>query len=1397
MAPSNVFSYLRPHHRRAHSQPNSPEPPVSASSQISPTTPQHFQDIFSPATNPQLPLPPLPPNPHRFLADQSSSASNSPVSPFPPVLPPIPRIASRSEPPAPQKQVPRNKRRSAPPPPASAAQKLGRQQQQQQPSRPFGGPGTAAHQGGSSAVAGTQQLLSPPPDQPRPSPDSVQAPDSWRDPATTSKRVSAPTGFRSRGQRAQSGAGQNGPLIDQVPSFSHSDPPAHAPTPSFQSPYMMSQSSLSSSGLSEKMASSGKPAASAQHGKSGKRGLNLLNPMSLLLRRRSAQALQHLSEESLVTHRSNVVPAMALGDDFDPSIRGHIVHDFSAPKPRRAVSYDPAANNSFRVRDFDLGRLSRRRDDESSPSKRDRSHTPVFKENFDDNTEADDERRKSAIRAETLANHDFLARNAVPSSEPELPAPPFARTAANAPHLARISIPPPLDQVPIRDDAPGGLATVPEASPTSPVSVESKRSSATKASPKTRSRATSGADSSFQPAGLPTHMTSRASRFSFQIAGVDSAAQEKLLEEKHRQKVAARERNRGADDGDEEEDDFDYDNIDDDLFPGFEEEVPTIGEDLEYPDDYGYGGYGGYSNVGTAPGLASYDINSMNVRVPFNSTLSPISAGGSSLATPPIDAFGNVIGSATADDQQKVAPTPSPLSAPPVIGNHEDSQGAAGLGLIEPEQVADELGQTHLSPSTSSTSAQQAAPTQPARVNILDDDDDDDDDMYFDDGMIGEPDPPEHDEKFDESVFDDPNHPLYERPAPVMKSPPLVNAGPDSDDLDPEDEHTSKTGLAPHPSMRGNGPPFQVAGDPLEFNNPKDYFSALVQATHKAEADGRFVRKNSVATTNLSAPSKDEDDEDEDEEQAQQTRNAMRDSQDTAPDLVPDSSRVSAATETFSPNAIHDIGDMGFDPNAYEDDFGDGFDDYDSALEDDPIIAAANAEALANDYEGEYGSEFGFYASAGGGIDAVYGGFFGPRDMIGRSVSGRYAVREPNLTPITERSEYSTRNSFIGMGPLSAGPTSAGIPGQHTSAGALPSPGLAQLARMSPYGFPPGSEDDHDYDYSFEQLMKLRKGAFGAAGGASPGGSAASSPRNSSPLSYFPGSFPGRSSPVATRAKSALDTYTDLPEVEETPNEPSEVHEGDEDDGGSDGDEAALLEVNRADSASDTTNPDSKRSSLQQEKGSATSPISSTEKKVPHQINTNYEYFLPDQPGNIPVSVPTSAISTTSTNSLPTSLTSAGGAHSTSASVSNIASAPLFSSNSSQPLQSNCSSMTEPRPSSSDQANNFPLGFHSNAAISRDSSQSIAVLSPLSPSFPAPSANFADHPHYKSGGGRHSRTSSGGMDSVAYIKERVETEGHGSDGRPPEFRWVLERRRTSGTGEVEVIGREIVEGGRI
>ena len=47
-------------------------------------------------------------------------------------------------------------------------------------------------------------------------------------------------------------------------------------------------------------------------------------------------------------------------------------------------------------------------------------------------------------------------------------------------------------------------------------------------------------DPSIQPTGL-RHFTSNASRFSFDLAGVGSSAQEMLLEEKHRQKAKQKE----------------------------------------------------------------------------------------------------------------------------------------------------------------------------------------------------------------------------------------------------------------------------------------------------------------------------------------------------------------------------------------------------------------------------------------------------------------------------------------------------------------------------------------------------------------------------------------------------------------------------------------------------------------------------------------------------------------------------------------------------------------------------------------------------------------------------------------------------------------------------------------
>ncbi|KAF2089526.1 hypothetical protein K490DRAFT_63664 [Saccharata proteae CBS 121410] len=1310
MAPSKFTAYLRPHHKRANSHPNSPEPPPSASSA------QSFSDFF--ATQPKL-------------HDNSSVGSNSPVSPFPPVLPPIPRIASRhSQPVLPKQLRPTDKAERA----YSATE------------------GIVGYGYGYGAAAGGDDGS---PVQAGPSPGSTLPPESWRD---TGRRTSypvnsAPTGLRTKGQRPPAPRANVAQL--DFPHNPHAVEPTGASL-AVASPYA-SQSSLASFfPAPERQAGAMKPQKAqepGQHGKTGKTRLNLRNPMSLLLRRRSGQAAQ-LAEDA--GKGNQIVPAMTLPDDYDPRIKGSIVHDFSAPRPRRNQSFGDSAPNSGPDRPTNRsdGLDAVRQTDDESPTRRDRAHTPVFVENFD-MPDADASKRESAIRAETLANAGFLARN-MPEPDYEAPLPPpfGARNLVVSSFSERRSAPAPL---PLKgpseplEDAPG-LATVPEAEPSPPMDPETKRTNAIKTPPKTRSRATSGAtvasysrsraasgaDQSFLPAGLPSHFTSRASRFSFQMAGVDSSTQEKLLEERHKQKAAAKAAAKGQDSGDEaqdeeeeeEEDIYDYDDMDDD---GGYDDIPMLGEE---DADAGF-----MYTAGNSSGLGAFEFDSS--QAPSKNPLSPISMSGESIGAP-VDAsrhslIAPYLSNASGEQQGLLS------SYQPPPGTYQASSGSHGLDHAGIESRAAEKNIPLTSEPERSDVYTAAEPSKaPQHIPDLDDE------LYFDDGMIGEPDP-EDGEAFDESAFDDPSHPLYERPAPAPKPPPQeqrdweyepTTEDDESANVD-EDFHSAKSSLAPHPSVRlpANS---KGTSDPFDFSNLAAYHDALANAANKAEADGRFARKLSIATTDHST-------HDEDEKDADMPSND-RNSSETAPSLVTDSNRVSGPADPLSPPNLTSLGGLG--PAFEEDAFGNEYSDYDydSALEDDPMIAAANAEALAyNDYDEDYGTEFGFYAAANGQGDAFNGGYFGPRgiDPLGRSMSGRNAVREPNLTPITERSEYSTRNSFIGLNHF----------GPPSSAGPIPSPGLAQLARMSPYGFPTGSEDDYsDYDISLEQLMKLRKGTFGKGTSATSQGSAGSSPRNSSPMSYFPGMGARGTSPVMTRSRANWEgEMASLQEKEssdddekEDDSSPAPRHEDDEEDELEDDDlvAAANQELRHSfdmnDSSNDISPGTDENTSNDPTLRAHEMSAPSNSMPRPPAINTAHDQpFLPEHPGNIPVSVPTSAISTTSSSSLPLSASAATPASST---------------------------LTQAQ-----------------------------MLSPLSPnSFSGGSKGLpavtAAVPHSPAKG--HSRAGSA-ADSVTYVRERIEEGDETKGGEVGAFRWVLERRRTASTGELELVGREIVEGGRI
>lgn len=71
--------------------------------------------------------------------------------------------------------------------------------------------------------------------------------------------------------------------------------------------------------------------------------------------------------------------------------------------------------------------------------------------------------------------------------------------------------------------------------------------------------------------------------------------------------------------------------------------------------------------------------------------------------------------------------------------------------------------------------------------------------------------------------------------------------------------------------------------------------------------------------------------------------------------------------------------------------------------DDDDLVAAANGEVLASDEEGWYGSEFGMFQN---------GQWFGRFDLS-RGDTLRPPIRRSSLTPISERSESSYRNSLV------------------------------------------------------------------------------------------------------------------------------------------------------------------------------------------------------------------------------------------------------------------------------------------------------------------------------------------------------------------------------------------------
>jgi len=761
------------------------------------------------------------------------------------------------------------------------------------------------------------------------------------------------------------------------------------------------------------------------HHKSGKAMLHLLNPMSLLARRRSSQMSNSRVDNPKIGAQSSIP---AIPDDYDPRIRGNIVHDFSAPRPRRNVSGIPApptTDGNSNIQDASpsqagLSPASRWNDQ----PRRHSDHSPVFTEHFEDDRNVLQPENKGYLQSSLLTNpqqHGYgkslpvFARN-LPSHLPEQQSPASAEQNLHQPAELPAELP----------------AEPPKTNP----------------SPEQRNQPDQDIipNVSNPPSSLPRHLKSNASRFSFDMGGVESSVQEKLLEEKHKAKEAAR----YMDDGyfDDFDDEFDHDLLDD--VDGLEEKIPGVNADADEDD---------------------FSTPYLNVKSWARPKLSPVVASPITPAPP-----------------ETLAPTHTSY-LDPETDSPTSSYSVSVTGTL-PEPTEIEVSREAQGPSTTVTEKSGAAPQVPdadkQQTQVVDDEDD----LYFDDGEFGDLSLDDQDEGFDESVFDDETSHLYERRAIVQQTPalPPPTEEPDHDSL-LDLEESATQGLQHMPSVASNyrsasvkrGPlgepipnmgPARAHGGVLTEQNLEVLHNALAFAASEAVNKSRIERNISTIDRSLGQESI---------SQASQTG-------DSQPGLISDDSRLSQGHPIMTFEDIYD--DEAFDDDAYW---------------DDAIVAAANAEALENDDEGFYGQEFGFYADAHGssGSELTNGGYFGPRgvECITRSHSSRGKFQEPSLTPITERSEWSTRNSMVSLKAHGAAHSNPSVA----------SPGLAQLVDM-------GNLDD---EMSLSALMKLRRGAWGGSNGSLR--SSAGSPPSHTLSSSNRASFTGASEASPSDARPSVD----------------------------------------------------------------------------------------------------------------------------------------------------------------------------------------------------------------------------------------------------------------------------------
>lgn len=763
--------------------------------------------------------------------------------------------------------------------------------------------------------------------------------------------------------------------------------------------------------------------------------------MSLLARRRSHQAI------AAVFSQGSDPPGLRLPDK-DPRIRGNVVHDFSTPRPKTGVQVDEAPpawakgkENRRPISGSKADFKSSDVHDDGSHSDSEREHTPVFKEHFDDGVGSAQDGPAQKRSAAFL--YQVSLQEAQPQPHPSsLPA--FARAlppsfSSSIDRSRQTASPPAKEPLEVLVETPDKDQSSAQHSP--PLS-----------SSKPKSQASSVTDA---PLGSPKRFTSNASRFSFDLAGVGSAAQEKLLEERHRENAKRKKQNTAKSDQDSEEDEEEYidnyDDINDD--DALEEDIPGVDANSHID----------HSTMQAHPPVSDLAMEDCDLMLPQTLAIDG--------PTQNLTEMFNFVSPNKSSFESITSPASTNLTS---LGTPRDSQGQP-VGFAISQSSPDFAHLQCEALAQKDGSRPKSAPANDLAPNSQDlllslgisssrNPDHDDDDLYFDDGMIEDlGDVSEH--AFDESVFDDNSNGLYGLPLRdrtlIPMSQPEENPADDDtprplniSSLAPQDtvvEKNRKTASSPHRSLSSDGMTAELRDALTDLNQPnRRTFSHTAGLTQDNLA---AYNENALSSKTILGSLFDFD-------KAQPPRPVIDDG---------------IANQSINPQHKHDS-DQGLAGLPT-------FNDYEDDAEDDPIVAAANAEALENDDDGFYGQEFGFFAKASGSSDAAEysnGGYFGPRALEGiyRSHSGR--VQEPALTPITERSEWSNRNSAISL---------AMYGGHPLSAPPMTSPQFADMQL-------------DDMNMQLAMLKQLRRGAWGGSDASLH--SSNNSQNSGSPMTYLP-----------------------------------------------------------------------------------------------------------------------------------------------------------------------------------------------------------------------------------------------------------------------------------------------------